>query len=157
MMRFITAKMLTEHKKECSLGPSTCDQCYWQDKGPRWRRRLLIPGLQKTWLACCQKKVSDSSVLRLGCVVCQRLMSDDPTAGGDQFGAFKVKMEELPKHFCNFKRHMSSERHVKGLLQWQLTRWCGLLPQTNFSSAWRTCERVVRQGEEEDAQTRRCS
>ena len=119
MMRFITPKMLTEHKKECSLGPSTCDQCYWQDKGPRWRRRLLIPGLQKTWLACCQKKVGDSSVLRLGCVVCQRLMSDDPTAGGDQFGAFKVKMEELPKHFCNFKRHMSSERHVKGLLQWQ--------------------------------------
>ena len=120
MMRWVTPKMLAEHSKECPLGPGSCDKCYWHRKGPNRRRRLLIPGLQKTWLACCQKKISGSgSELRLGCVVCQRLLADDPTRGGDSLASFKVPMEELPKHFSNFRRHMNSERHVRGLLQWQ--------------------------------------
>ena len=51
--------------------------------------------------------------------MCQRLLADDPTRGGDSLASFKVPMEELPKHFSNFRRHMNSERHVRGLLQWQ--------------------------------------
>ena len=36
MMRFVTPKMLTEHSKECPLGPGSCDKCYCHRKGPNW-------------------------------------------------------------------------------------------------------------------------
>ena len=85
----------------------------------RMEKKASYPRIQKTRLAGCKRNAvaHQSSDWDVWCA--NNLMADDPTAGGDYLKSFTVRMDELQKHVYNFKRHMSSGRHVKGLLQWQ--------------------------------------
>ena len=121
-------KTFCAHAKKCCKKTTNCSKCLWYTRGPALRKLACLPGTSTTWLACAvfAKKQRQGNQMKLGCVVCHRLVQksvakDLEISSHDRraFASFSI----LPTARFFWERrsirlHMQSKTHIRACQLW---------------------------------------